>query len=191
MHQASASRVRSRAAGCNLASIAGIGVLCATAGLGGCSDAPDWRQMQPAGWSLQIAMPCKPASHARNLPLAGQPVELTLMACSADGHTFAVASADVGLPAQVGPSLQALANAARANVQGSTTSEQAAAVPGMTPAAHARHWRLQGRLPDGQAVAEQVLVFAHGTRVFQATVVGPVSDEPRVAPFFQALRVLP
>lgn len=159
--------------------------------LAACSAALDWRQLQPDGWSLQAALPCKPASQQRQVALAGQPVLLTMLACTTDAHTFALASADLGDPARVGPVLQALGQAARANVQGAVGSDQPAQVPGMTPNPAARRWRLQGRLPGGQAVAEQVQVFAHGTRVFQAAVIGPQADDARAAPLFDALKVLP
>ncbi len=165
-------------------------VLLAAGLLVACSPALDWRQLQPAGWSLVAALPCKPAIQQRRLALAGQPVVLTMLACTADGHTFALASADLGDPAHVGAALQALGQAAQANVQGRVAADQPAAVPGMTPNPAARRWQLQGRLPDGQAVAEQVQVFAHGARVFQAAVIGPEADDSRAGPFFDALKVL-
>lgn len=156
-----------------------------------CSAALDWRRVQPDGWSLVAALPCKPASQQRQVSLAGQQVVLTMLACTADGHTFALASAELADPGRVGPVLQALGQAARVNVQGRIVAEQPAAVPGMTPHPGARWWRLQGRLPDGQAVAEQVQVFAHGMRVFQAAVIGPVADDARAGPLFDALKVQP
>lgn len=165
--------------------------LVAAVALTGCGPALDWRQFQPDGWPLAVAMPCKPSSAQRQVALAGRPVALRLLSCTADGHTFAVASADTGDPAQVGPALQALAASAQANLRATVVAEQPAAVPGMTPHAAALRWRLRGQLPDGRAVAEQMQVFAHGTRVYQATVVGPEADDARSVPFFDALRVLP
>ena len=123
------------------------------------------------------------------MPLAGPAVELDLVACSADGHTFALASADMADPARVGPALKALVEAARTNVQGRIESERPGSVPGMTPNAEARVLQLQGRLPDGQPVREQVLVFAHGLRVFQASVVGPLADAAHARPFFEAIEL--
>ncbi len=159
--------------------------------LAGCAPALDWRQFRPEGWPLLLAMPCKPGSQQRQVELAGPVVALRMLACKADGHTFAVASADLGDPLRVEPALRALGQSAQANVRATVVSEQAAAVPGMTPNQAARRWRLLGHLPDGQAVAEQVLVFAHGTRVFQASVIGAQADEARVSPFFDGLQVLP
>ncbi len=157
--------------------------------LAACAPALDWRQFQPDGWPLQLAMPCKPVDQQRSVPLAGATVALRMLSCSADDHVFAVASTDVGDPARVAPALQALAAAAKANVRATVADEQAAQVPGMTPQAAARRWRLRGQLPDGRPVAEQLQVFAHGTRVFQASVIGTTADDARVAPFFDALRV--
>lgn len=171
--------------------LVGAALLAGVALLTACGPALDWRQFQPEGWPLSLALPCKPNDQQRRLSLAGQPVLLRMLTCSTDDHVFAVASADMGDPAHVAPALQALAAAARANVRGVVVAERAAAVPGMTPQAGARHWQLRGQLPDGRAVAEQVQVFAHGTRVFQASVVGPAADDARAAPLFDALRLQP
>jgi len=155
-----------------------------------CSAALDWRQLRPAGWGLAVSLPCRPASQTRTVALAGATVPMELLACSADGHSFAAASADLADPARVGPALAALAAAARDNLQGQVESEQPAAVPGMTPSPAARRWRIAGRLPDGRAVREQVLVFAHGTRVFQLTLLGPQADDARARPLLEAAEVL-
>ena len=157
--------------------------------LAGCAPVLDWRQFQPEGWPLVVAMPCKPATQQRQVALAGHTVALRMLSCTADGHTFAVVSTDLGDPLRVGPALQALSQSAQANVRAHVLSEQPAAVPGMTPNPAARRWRLRGQLPDGQAVAEQVMVFAHGTRVFQASVIGGQADDARAVPFFDAIQV--
>ena len=157
--------------------------------LAGCSPDLDWRQVRPAGWGLQGVMPCRPDQQGRQVALAGATVSLGLVVCSAAGHSFALASADVGDPAQVAPALQALLQAAQANLQGQLLAEQAVVVPGMTPHAGALRWQLAGRMPDGRAVREQVQVFAHGLRVFQATVVGPAAGSAQAGPFFEALEL--
>ena len=113
------------------------------------------------------------------------------MACSEGGHTYAMASANMGAPDQVAPALAALAAAAQANVQGAIQAQAAASVPGMTPQAMARHLSLQGRLPDGQAVREQVLVFARGLRVYQITLLGPQADAALAKPLFESIEVQP
>lgn len=162
-------------------------VLLAAVLLGACAPALDWRQVRPPGWSLRAALPCRPATVERTVPLAGAPLTLALWSCGADEHLFAIASADVVDPARVGPALQELAAAARANIGGQVESDQPGQVRGMTPHPLARLQRLAGHRPDGQAVREQVLVFAFGTRVYQATVLGPQADDQRVSPLFEAL----
>ena len=57
--------------------------------------------------------------------------------------------------------------------------------------AQALHWRLRGQLPDGTPVTEQAMVFAHGLRVFQATVVGPQADDALARSFFEKIEVRP
>lgn len=187
-----------RPAGVSTPAAAAWAAGCAALLLAACAPALDWRQFQPEGWPLAVALPCKPNSQQRQVPLAGRSVAWRMLACSADDHVFAIASADLGDPALVPAALQALGGAARDNLRARVLADQAAAVPGMTPQAAARRWQLRGQLPDGRAVAEQVQVFAHGTRVFQASVIGPAAAgddtaalDRRAAPFFDALRVEP
>lgn len=157
-----------------------------------CSPTLDWREVRPAGSTAVALFPCKPASHARRVPLGGPTVEMTLYACSAADATYAVAFADVADPARVGPALDELARAAQAHLgPGASAASTAASVPGMTPHPRAARWQLQGRLPDGRAVGEQVALFSHGTFVYQATVVGERLDAQALDVFFGSLRVKP
>jgi hypothetical protein len=159
-------------------------------GISGCSPALDWRQLQPEGWSLRVDMPCRPSRLERQLPLAGQTVTLGMLSCNEAGRTYAVASADVADPARVGPALAALAAAARSNLQARVLAETEARVPGMTPYAEARAYRLSGSRPDGQVLQMQVLVFAHGTRVFQATVLGATAGDGQDQVLFDSLKIV-
>ena len=168
-----------------LVAVAALAVLAA------CSPTLDWRQVRPEGWGLQALLPCRPDQLQRQVVLAGAPVALGLWVCSADAHSFALASADVAEPARVGPALQALLLAAQANLQAKLVSEQPAAVPGMTPQPGALRRQLLGQMPDGRAVQAQVQVFARGLRVFQATVVGPQVGPTQAGPFFEALDLPP
>jgi len=173
------------------ASCKGLAAGALACSLAACAPALDWREFQPEGWPLVVAMPCKPAIQQRPVVLAGQTIDMRMLSCTADGHLFAVGAADVADPARVGPAMQAIGQAAQANTRAAVLRRQPAAVPGMTPHADATRWQLQGQLPDGQPLAQQVQVFAHGTRVFQASVIGPQADDVRAAPFFDALKVVP
>jgi hypothetical protein len=141
-----------------------------------------------------MMFPCKPSSHARRVTLAATAVEMSMFACSANQTTYALAFADVQDPARVTPALGELSRSLEANLQaaGRATSSPLA-VAGMTPNDSAGLWRVDGRLPDGRAVQERAALFAYGTRVYQATMVGSrlMDDEEASAAFFGALRVSP
>lgn len=159
--------------------------------LAACTLELDWREVRPAGTSVQALLPCKPASHARRVTLAGAEVEMTLHACRAADATWAVAHADLGDPARVTGALDELAQAAQRNVGSVKATPQPATVPGMTPNPSARAWRIEGRLPDGRGVAATVVLFVHGTRIVQASVIAERTDAAALATFVESLRVLP
>ncbi len=156
-----------------------------------CSPTLDWRELRAEGTDVQVLLPCKATVQSRTVPLAGTPVRWALHACSAGGQTWALAFADVADPARVGAALRELGATAAANINAARGGAQAVQVPGATPQADSGRQHLVGRLPDGQVVQEQIVVFAHGTRVFQATVVGSQLPDEAVEMFFGSLRVRP
>jgi hypothetical protein len=160
--------------------------------LAACTPALDWRELRPEGSQAQLMFPCKAASHARRVVLVGEAVEMSMFACSSGDTVYALSFADVKEPSRVGAALDELARALQSNVQspGAAASEPLA-VPGMTPQPQAAQWRLAGRLPDGRAVHERAALFSHGTRVYQATMLGAKLDSEAQDTFFGALRVGP
>ena len=157
-----------------------------------CTPDLNWREVRPDGSALVVLMPCRPASHARQVSLAGIAVEMSLYACAAGGATYALGMADIGQPQLVGRALEGLAAAAARNIASSGPQSIAAIhVAGMTPQPQAARWALSGQLSDGRRVQEHVAVFAHGTRVYQATVVGGHLDVEAVESFLGSLRLLP
>lgn len=164
--------------------------LAVPAALSGCSPALDWREVRPPGSSAQVVFPCKPASHARKVMLAGVAVEMSLYGCAASRVSYALAFADMADPALVGPALGEFARAAPAHLQATEPAASAPlVVPGMTPNAQAALWMLSGRLPDGRAVQERMALFAYGTRVYQATAVGERLDAAAWDSFLAGLKV--
>lgn len=156
-----------------------------------CTPDLNWREVRPDQSGLAVLLPCKPAGHARQLTLAGVAVEMSLFACSTAGVTYAVGFADVAQPQLVGRALDELAMAAAHNI-GSEGSHTAVPVriEGMTPQPGAGRHAFSGQLPGGHRVAEHVAVFARGTRVYQATVVGARLDVEATETFFGSLRLL-
>jgi hypothetical protein len=155
----------------------------------GCTPALNWREWRAPGSTLVALWPCKPQQAERSVALAGRPVRLTLTQCDAGGTTWALTRADVGDPAQVGPALVALRAAALGNVGADRPADVAGLqVPGATPYREAGAFNAAGRRPGGAAVQLQVALFAHGTIVWQATVLAPRLDAEAAAVFFGALR---
>jgi hypothetical protein len=154
-----------------------------------CSPALDWREIRLADTPLRASWPCRPASHARPVPLAGQSLVLTLHACEAEGVTYAMGWVDSGDPARNGEVLNALAAAAAVNL-GATTSKPAAyAFKGMTPHPAAGLHELQGRLAGGLPGQARVAVFVVGTQVFQVTALGARLPAEPVQTFFASIGV--
>ena len=81
-----------------------------------CAPALDWREVRVGAADSVALFPCKAASHARVIALAGQQVKLTLHACQAGEATWGLAWADVGDPARVGAALQGLQVCRRAGL---------------------------------------------------------------------------
>jgi hypothetical protein len=114
---------------------------------------------------------------------------MSLYACTADGATFAFSSAQIDDARAVGPALVELSASAARNIGVDIDEGEPAQVPGMTPHAEARRLLLTGRHPDGSVLVGHVTVFARGTRVYQAFVVGQRPDAEAVETFFSSLRL--
>lgn len=155
-----------------------------------CSPTLDWREVRPDGSAARLMFPCKPASHARQVTLAGAAVEMSMFACTAGQATYALAFADMTDPARVTPALAELSRAASANLRAEgPPSAVPLRVPGMTPNDQATRLQIAGRLPDGRRVQEHAAFFVYGTRVYQATLMAERPDAEALDTFFGALRV--
>jgi hypothetical protein len=145
--------------------------------------------VRPEGSGAVAWFPCRPASHARIVALAGEQVRLTLHACAADGATWALAHADLTDPAHVSQALDDLRSSAMANLAATTVRQLHGRVGGETPNPRSGRFDFDGRLPSGDMVSERMAVFSKGTRVFQATVLGARQDAQALEAFFGGLRV--
>lgn len=163
--------------------------LAAAVALAACAPALDWREVRMDEAGLLGLFPCRPVAQTRELALAGRPVAMTLRACESGGGTFAVAVADAKDPVQVGLVMDALRSASTAKqVEGAAPGKaMELAVSGATPRPEAGRWVFQGRRADGAALQVDTAVFARGTWVVQATVIGPVD----ASAFFEGLRFGP
>jgi len=169
-----------------------IAAVISVMGVAACSPTLDWRDWRPADSGLTLTLPCKPTPQARNVQLAGQSVRMSLHACSAGGQTWALAYADMGDPRLLGPALAELRLSAAANVAASSNRAlPPLVIAGATPHPESGRWALEGKLADGKSIREELAVFARGTVVFQATVLGETLPPEGVAMFFESLRAQP
>lgn len=160
-------------------------------GLAGCAPALDWRELRLADTGLSVQFPCKPDSQTRRVPLGPSTLSLELHACTTDAATWAVAFADVGDPARVGPALIELRDALVANLAAPDTQRLELRLDGATPHPASQRVQLSGRLPNDQPVSAQLAVFSKGTRVFRASVVSRRGDAEAMDHFFASLRFTP
>lgn len=175
-------------------------VLAAALGLQACSPALNWRSVPVPEAALQAMLPCKPEQAARTVELAGAAVSLSMLGCDADGATFAVSYARLADPSQVGRALEHWQAATLARLGVSTTVPGAAPAlqpfapqpfvpPGALAIPQAVRTTLQGRSPDGTAVAAQAVWFARAVGgevlVYHAMVLSP-KPQPAVADTFFA-----
>jgi hypothetical protein len=163
------------------------GLLSGVLMLAACSPTLDWREVRPGGSELVALLPCKPERTTRALELAGAQVQFELLACSAAGATWAVASADVGEAARVAAALESLRVARIANLDGRETETAPFQPRGGVALAGAGRFTVVGRRPEGAAVVEHSAVFARGTRVFHAAAIGAAPGTPAVESFFEGL----
>jgi hypothetical protein len=157
--------------------------------LAACAPSLDWREVRPVGTSLRLLLPCKPTSQQRSVQLASVMVPLTLYACQAGDMTWAVSHGDVVDPAQVAPALLALRAAAQAKMGAPTQAWAALPTPGATPNAQSGMAAFVTRQSQGEVWQMQTAVFAQGTRVFQATVLGAAVSAEAASSFFSSLRL--
>ena len=159
-----------------------------------CTPALDWREVQPVGAHLTLLFPCKPASNARNLDMQGRQVRTFLLACKNANQSFSLSYADVGDPALVGAALKQMRESLTAKLSASPSQLAASAVSlkvsGMTPNPQALAQPLAGQLPDGSTVFGVVAVFARGTVVYQAVVLGPKHDAVAQEGFVNGIKFL-
>ena len=155
----------------------------------GCAPALNWRETRPDGSAAVVMFPCRAASHARTVALAGAQRKMFMYACNAGDTTYAFSFADVSDPARVDDSLMALREAAVANI-GATVGEAVAfEVRGMSASAQARRVAMSGKLPSGASARMVAAFFARGTTVYQATVVGNEPDAEATEVFLSGIEL--
>lgn len=153
-----------------------------------CSPALNWREFVPEGSALIATFPCRPDRQTRSVVLAGAKVPMTVLACSADGATYALGFVAVADPGRITATLAELRAGAVANLQGGRTNVSLLQIKGMSANDQAARLAFTGRLPDGTAVQEHAAFFTRGLRVYQATVFGTKPARQATETFFRGLK---
>ena len=157
-------------------------------GLGACSPTFDWRSVPLPETQLIAELPCRPARFQRDVTVAGVPLKLFMLSCETGGVTYGVATAEVADPARVDAVLYGLRDSAAVAIRSADSTAGALNLDGITPFSGNTSAHLHGRRPDGETIEESVRVFARGTRVYQASAVGPALSDTALRQFEEGLR---
>lgn len=143
-----------------------LGLVSAVTLLAACSPALNWRTVPLPQDGMSVSLPCKPEQTQRSVELAGQPVDMRMIGCEADGGTFAVACATLAEPAMAGAALTHWRAAVLASMRAPASGHPGAPqdrpfVPaGALDLPQSVQTVALGRQPDGSAVAVQAAWFA-------------------------------
>ncbi|MGA0570523.1 hypothetical protein ACO2Q9_07355 [Variovorax sp. VNK109] len=141
--------------------------LCLAGSLAACSPTYNWREVRMDGADLQALLPCKPDHGARRVDLGGNPVEMRMQGCEADGSMFTIAWVDAADAARAGPLLSQWKTQTLATLRATKVRDEPIAVAGADAAVPATRVALVGQQADGSALAVRVAWFARGAKVMQ------------------------
>jgi hypothetical protein len=146
-----------------------------------CTPSLNWRDVRAGAGEqaaeVKLQMPCKPTRNSRKVILSNEKTEaavnFTLTGCKAADMSFTLGAADMSQPERAAPALAWLAQKLATNIQAPPSSGVPFSPKGADSGAKHQRLKLQGQLPDGSKVEEQVALFNQGARVYQATVMAP------------------
>lgn len=153
-----------------------------------CSPELNWRELRFDEVGVLQLFPCKPVRQQRQVMLAGRKQVLVLQVCDAGGSSWALAHTLDTAPDEVPAVLQAMAEAAHANLGAAAGVVQPQAVPGAAAHAVSGRYRFSGQSPDGRPLEAAVLLYARGAVVVQLTALGPRLAPEAVDTFLNAAR---
>ena len=157
----------------------------------GCSPTYDWREARPTGTDALAMFPCKPKTETRSVTLLGDAAPMTMVACETGGATFGLAMVELRDASRSPAAVAALRDAQGGNFAAEAKVAKAVVIPGADARPDMLRYRLDGRLPDGEAVSQHLVYFARGARVYQAAVLARKAPAEVVDTFFEGIRLLP
>jgi hypothetical protein len=136
--------------------------------LAACSPTFDWREARLAQTPLVALLPCKPDRATRTVPLAGVPVQMSMMGCEAGGVNFTVAVVDLDDGAKAASVMAQWRAATLANFSATQPQARAYVPKGAQGLSESVMLTATGKQADGHTVMLQAAWFARGTQAFQA-----------------------
>ena len=166
-----------------------LAVLAGLLMLHGCSPTFNWREVRTASSSVQALFPCKPEITTRQVMLANQAVQMTLLACEAGAASFALAYADTHLATGQSAALQTWQQATLANLQVGSNEALPYSIKGVNVSVPALRVVAQGMRPDTTAISVQALWFGVGSELVQVSVTSDAPLPEAVDTFFAGIRI--
>jgi hypothetical protein len=157
--------------------------------LHGCSPTFNWREVRAASSSVQALFPCKPETSTRQVTLANQVVQMTLLACEAGAASFALAYADTHLATGQSAALQTWQQATLTNLRVESNEALPYSIKGARVSVPARRVVAQGMRLDNTAISVQALWFGVGSALVQVSVTSDVPLPEAVETFFAGIRI--
>ena len=153
-----------------------LSFLLAGAFLLACTPKYDWREVRGSDAPFVVALPGKPATHARTVDLDGVQVMMSMTATETDGVAFAVGTAELPDAAQAKNALVTMKTALVRNIGGTIVHEKAE--PALIT--------IEASGPPGAGSGGQPRLLlarfiAQGQRVYQLVVIGRESAVARDA----------
>ena len=155
----------------------------------GCSPTFNWRDVRTEQAPVVALFPCKPDHNQREVLLAGQAVNMTMLGCDAGGSAFSLAYADVKDGALAGQALDAWKSVTLGNIRAPSSPSRPFVLKGADVLPQSLQVDARGTRPNGAAVVVRAVWFAVGSQVFQATVYGEGSSPVEVDTYFAGLRI--
>jgi hypothetical protein len=147
--------------------------------LAACSPKYNWRDFSSEDAPFRAMFPDKPASHTRDIDLAGMKVAMTMTAAQVDGTTFAVGAAEAPDAERAEAALDAMKTALVNNIGATLTSEKAARASSASGAAKARSAAIDIEA-KGKRNGVPMRLIGHfesrDKRFYQVIVMGPEKD---------------
>lgn len=136
--------------------------------LAACDPTYNWRDYQSTDAKFSAQFPEKPSTHTRSVDLNGVKVDMTMTAADVEGSLFAVGSATLDDAAKAPGALEAMKTAMVRNVAATVNAEAKAS----NDTGHSIRIDATGSR-NGQPVKLVGRFESHGTRIYQAIIIGP------------------